>query len=320
MSKTCIGKIKGTDKVCGHKAQPRSKFCKVHDESYKNFKKAQKEETKEKNNAAIQHMVRKFNSKTYEQGLKEDELLKQIKWYQEGVCDTYYNGCARHITKTLALKGIDMKGCPNHMCSFSRKIWMVISWHLIDDLSSYQNLAMSCKAIRKVLVDDKVAFYEHPFQRIFRSPKLFFFPIFRVLMLDIPDNFDEVLADQEMPSIQEMVDVLTSEYGVANSPHEALKRRSKAMLEAIEYIVSKELGPKGKIVETVKDCGLFIDLSDGAVPTFHELQFRTKTVVLGEITYVIADAPNDTKTMKLIAGALVPFKNNRLYRLAKVTM
>src|SRR5690606_38516084 len=108
---------------------------------------------------------------------------------------------------------------------FPRKVWMTISWYLADDVKTYENMAMTCKGLYNIFVQQKVLWYFHPLRGHLKSPRIFTFPIFRVVEFIIPDELENLLSESNLPSVMDVLAQYDRELGIARTPFESTQRK-----------------------------------------------------------------------------------------------
>lgn len=314
---TCVGETK-VGKACKSKAFAGSAYCKVHDENYKANRKTQLKESREKSAKTLEYIARRSGTKHLKEGEREEELAKAVKHYNDEQIMGYVTANIIPSIQHLALAGKDLLGYPRNQASFSRKIWMVISWHLTTDHQTYFNLAMSCKALYKVLVEDKIRHYMHPLKSIFTSPLLFLKPVYRVLSLKVPDEFDSLVETMKLPKVDEMMEVYAETYGLPGDDFAIARRKSDIFIDLIKRMIKATISGDDEFEETIEGGGIFDYLHKSAKFTLVSFPYQYMLYKEGRSTYLIVDAQRGKDIDRQVVDHLVPFDGRFLIQLMRV--
>jgi hypothetical protein len=314
---TCVGETKA-GKACKSKPFAGSAYCKVHDQNYKANRKVQLQELRERSTKTLEYIARRAGTKHLKEGEREEELAKATKHYHDEQILGYVSANIIPSIRHLALAGKDLLGYPKDQASFSRKVWMVISWHLTTDHQTYLNLAMSCKALYKVLVEDKVCHYVHPLKSIFTSPLLFLKPVYRILSLQVPDEFDNLMEIMKLPKVDEMMEVYAETYGLPSDNITIARRKSDIFIDLIKRMIKATMQGEDEFEESVEGAGIFDYLHRNAKFALVGLPHNYILHKEGHSTYLIVDAQRGKETDRLVADCLVPFDGHFLIQLMRV--
>ena len=320
----CIGKLVN-GKPCSKNANKDTKWCTIHDPNY----------VRKKAPTADEKLKRKSN---------EDRVLTMIaskvgavatleKWADEELAVKKINPCnlvqvasfvrqemPKRILR-LALCEHDVYPYVNHSVAFSRKIWMIISWHLINDMKSYENLAMSCRRIYKVLVEDKVSYMKSPLISVVRSPRLYFMPVYRVVEFTPPTNLDTIAVNSELPTVAQMEAACVKSYGPTKSKLEAAQRTGEIIYELLKSIVTKNLDPDEDFEEEVPGCGIMSRAGVKTKPRFEDCPIAVKTFRVKKDTFLTINCMSFNQfraAEKIVMECLVSYDNGKLIRLMRL--
>lgn len=314
---TCAGVTKA-GKVCTRKAFAGSAFCKIHDEDYKAVRQANLKDQKEKSTLTLQYISQRVGSKRLDEGLQEEEISKSVKNHKDEKILPYVSGQILPVIRRLALAGSDLRGYPKGQADFPRKVWMIISWFLGSDHPSYLNLAMSCKGLYKVLVEDKVCHYVHPLKGSFRSPLLFIKPVYRILSLEVPEDIDSMLQSMNLPTVPEMLEAYQDAYGRAGSDLVQTQRKAEILIDLIKRMVKSNLGPNEDLEEIVKGGGIFNHLHSEAKFSLTRFPHPFMVRKEGISTFLIVDARKGKELDRLLTDHLLSFDGRFLIQLMRI--
>ncbi|MFS8159228.1 MAG: hypothetical protein ACMG6E_03270 [Candidatus Roizmanbacteria bacterium] len=196
MTEKCQGYTK-QGKPCQKKKPKNGIYCYLHDpEAIKGGSKAKKSDLK-----VISDL---------KEEMKHVKLIERKKTNAKAYDMEERDSCARQIIKenveelALTESGVEIAHIDGAV-PFTRKVWMIIGWHLETDINAYVALAMTCKDLWRVLCADKIWYLEHPLKGKFLSPRLYRMPIALVVELKIPHHFDKILQMASLPSIEDVL-------------------------------------------------------------------------------------------------------------------
>ena len=304
MSK-CIG-VFAKGSACRFKSAPDSLYCKKHDPKYKTEVQKKKSESVDLKIKVLTHIAKTVGFTNAKQFEKEDAEAKRIG----SRCDfdamkLYIKQTAPESIHALSLKGIDLRACPEGSYGFSRKIWMLISHHMIDDLVSYFSVAMTCKSIYKIFVKDKLRYFSHPLRDKILSPLMYFFPIFRIVWYEFSSELPELFAFQNLPSIESCLkEYENSLNGYVLSPLERNQKTAKIIAKLIGQLIEKNLEPGEEFEETIKGAGIFDYLPPKMNVEFEGLEYPYTVKRSGRDTFLIVMV-NDVDEFRTVERRLM---------------
>lgn len=330
MKGKCIG-ILGSGKLCGKNVKDNTRWCTIHNPTYI---RAKRDPNAKKNRELKQERVLTMIASKVgvvadveKWALDEAEAKKINPANLIQVASFVRREMPKRITR-LALMGSDLTPYLNPKVksgvgpeAFSRRVWMMISWHLISDLRSYENLAMSSKKLYKVLLLDKVRHYEHPLKTVLKSPRIFFMPVYRILEFSPPENLDTLAENSGLPSVRLMMKAYASEYGAPKNPLDIAQRTCDVILALVKEIVAKHLGPDDEFEEDIKGSGIMSRAKPLTVPKFENCPIRVKTFRVKKDTFLVAQCYSFAlwpQVERTLSDCLVSFDNGKLIRLMKV--
>jgi hypothetical protein len=273
---------------------------------------------RERSAQTLQHIARRVGTKYLQEGEREEAVAKTVKQYNDEQILGYVNANIIPTIRRLALAGSDLLGYPRNQASFSRKIWMVISWHLLSDHASYFNLAMTCKPLYKVLMEDKVFHYMHPLKSIFMSPLLFLKPVYRILSLQVPDEFDSLVESMKLPKVDEMMEAYAESYGAAGDEITIARRQSDIYIDLIKRMIKGTMQGEDEFEETIEGAGIFDYLHRNAKFVLVDFPYNYMVHKEGRSTYLIVDAQKGKATDRFVLDHVVPFDGRFLIQLMRV--
>uniref|UniRef100_A0A6C0CGG0 Uncharacterized protein n=1 Tax=viral metagenome TaxID=1070528 RepID=A0A6C0CGG0_9ZZZZ len=313
---TCTGFTKAK-KACTKKAFAGSAFCRIHDENYKSVRKTQLKDLRERSSQTLAYIAQKSGTVRLEEGEREEELAKAVKHYNDEQIMGFVSANIIPSIHHLALIGEDLLGYPRNQSLFPRKVWMVVSWHLSNDHRTYFNLAMSCKALYKVLVDDKICHYVHPLKSILSSPLMFVKPIYRLLSLEVPNEFDSMTEIMKLPKVDDMLEAYADAYGSAGSKMVETRRRAEIMIDLIKRMIKANINGEDEFEEAIEGGGIFDYFHRDAKFSLVGFPYPYKMFKDGQSTYIVVDS-NRSKTLdRLLVDHLVPFDGRFLIQLMR---
>lgn len=313
----CIGKT-GKGKACNKKSQAGKKYCKIHDQNYREAKKAESIEKKAKSFKTLDHIANKLGKKTLLEGEEEDNLVKSIKSHKEEVVMGFVQKKMIARIKDLAVIEYDCYGYPKQETPFPRKFWMMLSWHLSTDIKTYFNMSMACKGLYKVFVLDKVRWYIHPLKNRITTPLLFFRPVYRVLSLQVPEELDDLLEVMKLPRIEDFLKVYEEQYGPTKSEFILTRRKADAIDELLKHFVNTTLDPDQDAEEIFEGAGLYTEYDENAKLEFEKFPYRYKIFKQEGSTFVIVDADYTPELERKIMDSILPYDGKFLIKLMAI--
>ncbi len=256
----CIG-IKANRDKCARKTVNETKWCTIHNPSYVKKKISTKKVTM--NDRKVLEMVaEKLNIEgTYDDWIKEDILIEKANPKNQNEVRRFIECNIKRDIRKYATADTDLAVCANKESLFPRKAWMIISWHLRRDLTTYHNLAFSCRKLYKVFVEDKVRYFIHPLKHVLLSPLVFMMPVYRLLQFTPPPNLDKIAIGQGLPTIERMSKIYDKKHGVSESEAESTQRKTEMIISLVKEIIKKNLDDDDEFIENVEGGGIFEDVS-----------------------------------------------------------
>lgn len=320
----CIGKLLNGN-PCSKNANSGTKWCTIHDPNYVRKKAPtvdEKKARKDKEDRILDMIATKVGSvATFAEWEEEELMAKKINVGSVVQIASFVRQEIPKRIRDLALCEHDVYPYVNQSIPFSRKIWMIISWHLINDMKSYENLAMTCKRIYKVLITDKVAYMKSPLIGRVKSPRLYFMPIYRVMEFTPPPNLDAIAQSSNLPTIAQMEAACLKSYGPTKTKLEAAQRTSDIIYELLKSIVIANLDPEEDFEEEIPGCGIMSRAGVKTVPRFENCEIVTKTFRIQNDTFLVANCQVFSKfraVEKTLMDCLVTYDKGKLIRLMRV--
>lgn len=282
---TCIATKKTDGKICGVKCKAGKLLCGRHDPEAQKERKpnSKKKLDREKLQAVFDKIAKKVNYVPSTEDI-EQKRGKNDRSFVLQQLPAYMNKHTNAAMKTYALSGKDLKP---YVGRFPRKVWMIISWHLSSDLDSYQNVAMSCQKLYDLFVRQKVTWYYHPLKGQLKSPKLYQFPIFRILEFHVPTDMDDLLKKANLPSVEDVIKQYDESDGKPKTELEAMKRRTEVILELSKTLIGNEMREDDEFEEEITGGGIFSNVTSAKKLKFDDSTIKKKVFKHGDSYYVI---------------------------------
>jgi hypothetical protein len=283
---TCIG-IKVTNgQVCGIRCKPDKLYCGRHDPTTKKPK-TKRSVDRQRLLAAFDLVAKKVGYTPSEEDVSQKIKSKMNRLVLMDQMPAWVSGQMRTAVKKYALACEDLKPLGGAgVTPFPRKIWMMISWYLTPYTKDYENVAMSCKTLYNLFVREKTTWYFHPLKSI-SSPRLFMFPIFRVVEFMIPEGLDVMLSSHDLPIISDVIKQFKRELGEPKSKFEESQRMGDVIVELSKSLMSKIMEPEDEFIEEIPGAGIFTDLQNIKSVKFNDPGIRVKAYKKGSAFYII---------------------------------
>lgn len=275
MSNTCIAIIQRTGEPCGSNIKSKNKnkkFCKKHDPEYKEKRKRLRDPDVLKH--IIDVVYKTIGVGFNMEGDFEDEMIKKISHLSEddvtSFVSQYYIPRMRNLSWSKRNDDDGSKLYP----TFTRRVWMRISHYLEKDPQTYCSVAMTCKTLFGVFVHDKVKYFEHPLKNIIKSPSNFIYPMYRMIQVKIPKHLEKIMKKFEMPSLERLFAAYDRREGrTPQNDFEESKKKARVYVDALTFILRKNLKEGEDIVEEIKGAGIFTNFD----PNRKIDMFKSKT-------------------------------------------
>ena len=331
----CIGKV-GSGAPCTKNAKDNSKWCTIHDPTYvrKKIDPNAKKTKQAKQDATMALIASKINSSAdLGKWAEDDALAKKIDPTNAIQVASFIRAEMPRRVRRLALlehdvypyisasstsvESVNSKG-PE---AWSRKIWMMISWHLITDLKAYEALAMSCKKIYKVLLLDKVTHHYSPLKGIIKSPRIFFMPVYRIVEFQLSDNFESIATSNGLPTIKSMKAAYADAKGPVKSPLEDAQRTCDIIITLLQGIVQKTLDPEEDFEEEIPGCGVLGRAKANTMPRFENCDVDVNLYRVQSDTFLVAKCYSFAKHVQIertLSDSLWSYDGKRVIQLMRV--
>lgn len=322
---TCIAVKRSDGRVCGKKCAPNKLHCGTHDPNKaKRGKKSIQKEEKEALFAIIADVLdykpseQDAYEKTY--GKRNRKLLRQEEPdFVNSIVTKAVREYSRSETDLYPYVSNSNKKGPQPV-PFPRKVWMTVSWYLSNDPKSYAAVAMTCKKLYTVFVRDKVFHYFHPLRTCVLNPKIFMYPIFRVIEFPVPPELPLMLREQELPSVDDMLKVYRSEVGIPKSKFEEEQRKGDIITEFCKTLFESVTNSE-EYEELVKGGGLFGDVEDEKDVVFEGLPFNHKVYKHRNAVYVVVQPPPKVRLREIevkLTSCFRNYNNRSVFQLMRV--
>ena len=199
MKSKCLGKTAKGGK-CKLNAGKDAIYCHHHDPSFKG-------KSKRKESKVIELLRLKLGKPKMEVDPRGDQ-------HDPTARDKYIQKLLDDDVKELAL-AISGEEIPyiEGTTEFTRRVWMMIGWHLEDSMIDYNSMSQTCKSMWKILCEDKVWYQNHPLKGKFISTLMYRMPLSRVVEIVIPEGFDKLVKYNKLPPVADIVEVIQEERG-----------------------------------------------------------------------------------------------------------
>lgn len=283
----CIG-VKKDGRLCDHKAKPDSLYCGVHDPNKKRKATSRKTVDKVKLREKFDKLAQKVKYVPTQEDIEHKLLSKLNRVGLMSQMPAMVNKTMAKAVQKYALASFDYVSLlGGKAVAFPRKIWMIISWHLSSDIQTYHNVAITCKKLYDVFVKQKVFWYYHPLKGKLKSPKIYTFPIYTVLEFMIPEDLNDILKGNNLPSVEDVLEQFKMDTGAPKSEFEASQRKGDILLELSRTLIKQEMEADVEFEEEITGGGIFSNATTIKKVKFNDDNIKSKCVKLGKTLYVI---------------------------------
>jgi len=284
---TCIGVKVSDGKVCGLRCKPEKLYCGRHDPALKKPK-SKRHVDRQRMVALFALVAQKIGYVPTDEDLDQKAKSKMNKQVLMEEMPTFVTGQVKAAVQRFARAGRDIKPLlKSQPLGFPRKVWMIISWYLTPNLKAYENTAMTCKTLYHLFVREKVTWYYHPLKLKMTSPRMYMFPIFRVIEFVVPDDLDAMLVGSGLPKIADVLKQFKSEIGAPKSKFEESQRMGDVVIELSKSLLSKAMEPEDEFIEEIPGAGVFTDIQNPKDIKFNDPQIVVKSFKQGSACYIV---------------------------------
>ena len=261
----CMGIVKATGKKCIKRAK-YGKYCGIHDPARKDNKKAN-----ESNVKRILVNLRVRLEERYDVAFHDLDVIDMPKRVDIKDTNRVLNEIVMRFLNELATNP-EFRDLYSYMRTdpdapqFPRQVWQSISKHLTK--TDGDNLAMTCKRMYLLNIQDKIWYYNHPLKNRIMSPRIFHMPIYRLVSMPVMNNLEKVLAALGKPTIEQLVEEYIKEHGNFKSEKKCKQVLGWLIRYSTEHILVKMLEEEREdIDEAIPGAGFFADIEyPGGLP------------------------------------------------------
>lgn len=304
----CKG-FKSNSKPCQMKTSRPSGFCRYHDPEY---------DPAEAKTNYVEPKFATFLTRLHANLEERYQMKLELTPTKPNVSESESNQIVQAIVRRTVTESFErdrdigsyLRGSKGYQpTGFSRKVWILISRALEDDALSYNALALTCHQMHTLLCKDKVWHFRHPFKEVWMTPSLYMLPIFRVVVLPLPDSLDDFFGMHGYPKLADILKQHELEFGAMTSELEREANMAPIIAHVIEEVLGKMMKPEDEIEGCIAGAGFFSDPPLNFSPKFHG-KCDCKIVRRGSAMFVIL-----TGGVKNLTKAHINLK----YQLVKLT-
>lgn len=261
----CIGIVKATGTKCNKRAK-YGKYCGIHDPARKDNKKANESNVKRiLANLRIRLEDRyniDFHDIDVEDLPKKVDLKDTTRVITEIVMRFLNELATDHKFRDL----YSYMRADSLAPQFPRLVWQKISNYLTK--TDRDSLAMTCRKMYFLNIQDKIWYYRHPLKNRMLSPQIFHMPIYRLVSMPVMNNLEKVLETLGKPTVEKLMDEYIAEHGNFKSEKKLKQVIGWMIRYSTENILSKVLEEEREdIEESIPGAGFFSDIEyPGGLP------------------------------------------------------